>query len=922
MKLQNFIFIYLVLSLITTATLYGQTWKEAIDKTNKKFSEKDYNAALTAAMRSLKYADREFGDSTEYHAQSYSKIAEIYYITSNYEEAIQYFKLSKRLYQQTIGKEAPGYSAIVNNLSVVYQSLGRFSEAEPLLKEAIEIKKHTVGVNDTSYAKSLNNLGQLYQELGQFSLAEPLYSESLSIKKKALGENNESYATSLLNLALLYKTLGNFEKATENLEKAVDILENTAGDNNPNTAKAQFNLAMVYLALDRKDDAEPLLKKSQEYRKKFLGEGHPDYASTLFNLGMLKWSTEDYGGAEDYFKQALQIIEQKIGNAHPLYSSCLNSLGVINWIRGNHDDANNYFANAVYLRGKILGEDHPDYATSLHNYAGFLKDIGQYEKAEENYHKAFGLYISQINKYFAFLSEKEKAEYYSKMRERFEMFNCYVMLRYKENPDLIADMYDYRLATKALLLNSTKKVRRKILGSGNQLLIDKYNQWRSLKESLVNFYNMTIQDRQRKNINIDSLEALANSLEKEISAESEVFGNAYLKENVNWKDIQRKLKKDEAAVEIIRFRFFDRGWLDTVFYAALVLTAETKNNPKMVLLQNGQELEDFYIHNYKNSIRHRIEDKDSYKAYWAEIDNAIGDKSCIYLSPDGVYNKININALQKSDDRFIIDDQYVRLMTNTSDLANRNGKIHHDKTDACLFGYPDYNSTMNKENRTENKKRRLIKELPGTKREVEKISGILSENNWQSRIFMKNNATENTLKNLHNPEVLHIASHGYFLSDVSLKNRRKAFGVEVEKAIENPLLRSGLLFSGAAKNFSDENKAGEADNGILTAYEAMNLDLDNTSLVVLSACETGLGEIKNGEGVYGLQRAFQVAGVENIIMSLWKIDDRASQELMITFYDNWLKGESFVDSFKKAQLELKKKYRHPYYWGAFVIIGI
>jgi CHAT domain-containing protein len=187
---------------------------------------------------------------------------------------------------------------------------------------------------------------------------------------------------------------------------------------------------------------------------------------------------------------------------------------------------------------------------------------------------------------------------------------------------------------------------------------------------------------------------------------------------------------------------------------------------------------------------------------------------------------------------------------------------------------------------------------------------------------MQKEASESAIKGVKAPGLLHIATHGYFLQDVDKGGN--ALGVNLENAKENALLRSGLMLAGAAATVSGEQSQTftSNDNGILTAYEAMSLNLDGTDLVVLSACETGLGDVKNGEGVYGLQRAFLVAGANALIMSLWKVDDAATQQLMTNFYTNWSKTGDKLKSFKQAQQQLMAKYKEPYYWGAFVMMGL
>jgi CHAT domain-containing protein len=222
------------------------------------------------------------------------------------------------------------------------------------------------------------------------------------------------------------------------------------------------------------------------------------------------------------------------------------------------------------------------------------------------------------------------------------------------------------------------------------------------------------------------------------------------------------------------------------------------------------------------------------------------------------------------------------------------------------MGYPTYSSAA-------------ISPLPGTAKEVSQIGAALKSNQYNVNLLMENDASESKIKAIKSPYILHIATHGYFKDDIAVSSSN-VFGVQVEYAESNPLLRSGLLLAGASE---DQNRTvfTTEDNGILTAYEALNLSLEETELVVLSACETGKGDIKSGEGVYGLQRAFTVAGTNQLIMSLWKVDDAATQALMSSFYNNWIVKKLSVDAaFRKAQLDLIKTYKEPYYWGAFVHI--
>jgi CHAT domain-containing protein len=212
--------------------------------------------------------------------------------------------------------------------------------------------------------------------------------------------------------------------------------------------------------------------------------------------------------------------------------------------------------------------------------------------------------------------------------------------------------------------------------------------------------------------------------------------------------------------------------------------------------------------------------------------------------------------------------------------------------------------------------------LPGTKVEIDGINKILTTNGYKVAKYEQKNATETSVKALKGPSLVHIATHGYFLADADLKGN-DALGVNADNAKNNPLLRSGLILSGVQSSTDKSNSDLQSnDNGVLTAYEAMNLSLEGTDLIILSACETGLGDVRAGEGVYGLQRAFLVAGASTLIMSLWKVDDAATQVLMTNFYTNLAKGGSKAKAFRQAQLQLMTKYKDPYYWGAFMMMGM
>jgi CHAT domain-containing protein len=337
----------------------------------------------------------------------------------------------------------------------------------------------------------------------------------------------------------------------------------------------------------------------------------------------------------------------------------------------------------------------------------------------------------------------------------------------------------------------------------------------------------------------------------------------------------------------------------------------------------------------------QVDERKLYAAYWQQIHQALRGIKKAYLSVDGVYNNINVETLKMPNGKHVGEVLEVRLVTNLRDLVTERGERKSRKI-AELFGYPKYDLTTGEQQQLVADVKEVslprsqayvdcgrlrgeaVKPLLGTEKEVKHIESLLTGAGWRIELRVQERALEEAVKRVENPRVLHIATHGFFQPDVERTNDPMLQMINIRPA-QNPLLRSGVLLAGAERTLNrkeGEDISTEVEDGILTAYEAMNMNLDQTELVVLSACETGLGEVKNGEGVYGLQRAFQVAGARYVLMSLWKVDDKATQELMILFYREWLRTGDVRRGFREAQRQIREKYHAPFYWGAFVLVGV
>jgi CHAT domain-containing protein len=931
--------IVLCLLVTTTEAQVGNFLKERVEKGKKTLKDKaaskadadrdkldstDYNYAITVidnsgmmnirdraeTMTKAKYAASNMFLKDNKEATPAQKCrdllttAQFFYEKRQFKLAEVYFLSAKTAYETEKLTDHVNYSKTFSDLGLLYATMGKFNSASQFTQQALEMREESLGQSSFGYAASVNNRAVLYQDLAFYNEAEKDFETAKSTVKDLLGESQE-LSIVLNNEAILYAEMGRNEEAIGNLQQATAILDKAQKKSVNNQVGIQSNLAHLYQRTNKLPEAEAIYLKLE----KDLGSGNPYYAGVLNNLALLYVQMNKPEKVEDYLKRAAAVYKTKFGEESPNYAKVIGDQGWYYRTRERYTDAEPLLQRSMEIREKTLGTDHPDYVKSREELAILYWKSKQWDKAYGHYKIVMDKTIDFINKYFPPMSEAEKTKYWDAAFPRFQRYYNFAIDASTSLPNIVPDVFDYQTATKALLLNATSKVKNAIVRSGNQELIKDYLAWLDQKESLSRYYSLSKEEIADQKINIDSIEQSANRMEKSLSERSKEFSSGYTTQLVSYKTIKGALTDQEAVVEIIRVRNYAQEFTEDSRYAVLVMT-KAADVPKLVVLDNGNQLENRYSKFYKNSIQQKSADEHSYAQFWSKIEPVLGGKKTVYISPDGVYNQINLNTLKNSSGAYILSQYDLIIVGNSKDLLAIKARKPVTKKDAFLLGFPDYGGTQ-------------VAALPGTKVELDGINKILKASGYQTKQLTQKDATEAALKALKAPTLLHIATHGYFKKDSEVAENG-ALGISMESAQENPLLRSGLLLAGASNTISGTNNVdlSSNDNGIVTAYEVMNMNLDGTDLVILSACETGLGEVKAGEGVYGLQRAFMVAGANALIMSLWKVDDAATQQLMTNFYTSWAKTRNKQKAFKQAQLQLMTKYKDPYYWGAFVMMGL
>ena len=914
---------------------------EYLKKSREEYDVSDFNYAVSFSDNSALYETEEkFGRtqkvllyvlnpesfenrSDKEIADDYNDAGEMFYASGRYKTAENCFNSALQKYNDANMNESKQVALVISNLGLLYHTTGRYILADSFAKKAMYLRAKLID-DKKGLGASLNNLAVLYRDMGLYNESEEYIVQAVDIIKKANGENSPPYAIALNNQGILYQTIGKYKESEQLLLKAINIAAKDLGKKSPNFIRMKVNLALLYQSQNRYNEAEKIYLEAIELKKRRLGTNHPDYALLLRNLAALYELKEQFDKVESFLRQAIDIYKKKLGTQHPSYASAIYELGRYYQYQGRTDKALPLLTEALNIQKNALGEHHPLYVSALEALAILYWQNNNYSLAAETYKKVMNEYLYEIKTYFPPMSEYDKTRFWENIYPKFVRFNSFVVDAEAAMPALVGDMYNYHIATKALLLNVTNKIKDRILQSKDTSLINKYNQWITEKEYISKLYSFSKSELSADKINLDSLENDANSREKNLSKMSDLFTQGYNFQQVEFTDIVSKLNINEAAIEIIRFTHNNNIRPDTaIYYASLILTKGCKL-PKLIVFKNGKELETSAARAYKKAMQNAMEDTKFYDLYWNKLDESTTNAQTLFMSLDGVYNQINLNTLQQQSGKYLIEYKNIILLSNTKNLvALRSGSKLAPKSQveklAILIGDPNYAKGLDVEKAQE----MTLPELPGTRVEVNKIGEILKRGAWKLSIKLGDDATEENIKAVKSPKVLHIATHGFFKEDISGNKREKVFGVEPIKAAENPLLRSGLMFTGADKTLQQQEtkETKLSDDGILNAYEAMMLNLDKTELVILSACETGLGEIMNGEGVYGLQRSFEVAGAKNIVISLWQVSDEVTQELMATFYRNWLSSGNKQDAFIKAQLQIKKEYQLPFYWGAFVMVG-
>jgi CHAT domain-containing protein len=801
-----------------------------------------------------------------------------------------------------------------------YEAWGHFGHGD--YNQAIETFQYchdsysTIG-DEQGVANSLDNIGSMYSLLGELAIALEYHNQGLAIRERI--KDTLGLGASYNAIGIIHMTHGNYYQAIEDLEKAADF--HVLAGYWAGVATAYSNIGSVLTSLEDYNQAFEFHVEAFKIREEL--EDKHGMMLTLAAVTPICIMAEDTAQAIEYINIQYQIGEE-LGDKRGVATAYTQS-SHIHFLRDNFEEGEKQALEAIKMAEEI-GSYIVLRSALTELFLGYLY-WDKPDKAEPVLNRLIEMRQRDIKINFAILAEQEKEMYFYTMEREFLNLYTYGHMVVDNNPDITTQLYDNTLLLKGLLLQSTAAMREAILSSNDPKLIQQYDEWITLKTEIADAY--------ARGVETWDLEKEAAKIEQELVKQSAAFDAFQTGKKQTWQDVQAKLGENEAAVEFIRYPLEIGNDYSPIAYSALIVKKDSKQ-PELVSLFLEEDLEKILGRTSANNISFVNEvygkkegaDQEIAKHIWEPIKESLKGIKKLYYAPDGLLHKVAFSAIKTNENEFLCDRFELVQMGSTAELLSPDKFEFSGESVATLFGGVKYNS--------DSSKHEIWSYLPGSLKEVDSINNIINKD-LKVNYFTGNDASEeNFKKSANESNILHIASHGFFYPDPDVIRQETKVDIDETNLSfrtssgssnygiwnfvnnQNPLMRSGLALSGANDAWQ-RSVFAKGEDGVLAAQEVSNLNMFNTELVVLSACETGLGDIKGSEGVYGLQRAFKMAGVRYLIMSLWQVPDAETAEFMTLFYSNLFEQKDIRKAFSTAQAEMRAKY-DPYFWAAFVLI--
>lgn len=771
---------------------------------------------------------------------------------------------------------------------------GEYEEARSL---------HEAGLAAQETARGLRGMSFLFQSIGDYAQAEEYARRAVRLK-----DVPREKALTLARLGEFLRDVGDLKNSEKILREAHQMLLDTLGPEHVDTAGVGEGLGLTLAARGQFEEARKLIKHSYHTHETWLAIEHPSTQRALDNLAITVVASGDLSQAKAFYQLSVEGRRMNFGNNHLLTAQSRRSLADIHVRLGEMLEARPLYQRALSAHKKELGLAHPETVQSFQQAAYYLLEKKNLEKALEFARSAEKGRLETLGNVFSFASERQRLRYY-------ETLNPFDLIASLEAPsDILTSVLRY----KGAVLDSVLEDTRLAESSEDPAIRTKVGELQTLRRLLL---RKLLENSEATEV--AELRSRVESLEKQLAHNTGRAGKPRRALAVKAVDVQNALPPDSVLVEFLLFKKYMGKGESIPYYGAVLQFPE--GEPEWVSLGPAEKL-DKVIRNYQSVVRgHRVSTrasrvvvksaqlsteevlKQAYQLIWSPLESKIGGRATrLILSPDGQLNFVSFATLLDQSDKLLGETYVVTYVSSGRDLLaefqTQKGRVIE------LFGDPKFAVrdtskaplAASRSVGSESIKGVEFLKLPYTLVECKSLRKMLRARGYKTRMYTSRKANEDKVRSVKSPTILHLATHGFFLPD------------DPEGGLRNPMHRSGLALTGAQTTIEAwaARRAPEPrSDGILTAQEVGLLQLEGTWLVALSACDTGSGESKPGQGVLGLRRGFVQAGTQNLLMTLWPVADLETSELMQDFYKLALSGTEAPLALASTQRDWLRKLR-------------
>ncbi len=936
----------------------------------------ELNAAIPLLLRSAAIFRKAYGEEHFCSLATSHNLALVYRDQGKYSESLAILEHQLPIAEKFLGSGDREFAQMLNNVSMIYADLGAYDRALPLCRRSLAIRERELGRESPVVAESLNNLAGIYSDQGRQSQALPLLTLSAEIMERCYGTNHPSFAAVLDNLGHVYRNMDDDEQAAAFFLRSFAIKRRVLDSNHPDIARSLQALGELYYASGNNENALNLLGQCLTIRTKAYGVYHPEAAETLQAAAEIYLDQAEFKKALDALRIALDLREKAYGTNHPKIASCLTDLAMTYHYLGNEEASLKLYLRSLHILEQVFGLRHPSVIRVIEGIGHSQQALGRTGAAIDYFAEALknkrGYLADQV---VALPTEMGVRRITNSFFEE-EVFHSLSALGTLSNLPNAKPLGAEQLAMDKALLEEIQALQAALDNDPQTSTRELRERVRAVQTQLYRLPESKIDPTERDARRRELRSELA-TIEAKLAGQNELAAAIIQSREFTLAHIARELPPQSALVDFIQYRRFDfsaktNQWKEQRYaaYLTFALIADSTNvivervdlgeaapiNEAVELICKRMSARQFVAKDLSSALQ-RVSD-----LVYAPLSKYLTNVSHLIICPDGQLSRLPFEMLRHNG-RFLIEEKTISYIGSGREIVRLAEAAPRLKTNPPLvMGDPDFDFELPGSNRPGNpvaiaqpstgrsqpplsqglftpaatsslsRDYRGVKfpRLPGSEEEAKSVAALLG---GDCVLRLGKSAREAELKAVVSPRVLHLATHGFFLSDQELKRTNglrdswmENLGMRWNASLpgvgwENPLVRCGIALAGA--NHAKQITNAIAEDGLVTGLEASLLNLQGTELVILSACDSGSGEVKIGEGVMSLRRAFRIAGAETVLASHWKVNDKATSQLMTEFIRRWRSGEPRAKAWRAAQLSLlhSKDFSNPYFWAAFTLTG-